>query len=326
MASFRSIYDQIQIHGPADKAIPVPGRERFGFLGPWLSTWLGKIGDPQIGRSYLGWWGIVSLVTGSIATMIMGFNFWGQADWNTVAFIRGMAWHRLDPPTGDGLWLRDLDQGGWWQLAGLFLTISILCWWARIYTRAKALGMGTHVAWAFASAIWLYLCVGFFRPVLTGSFEEAPPFGIIPHLNWTATFSVLYGNFYYNPFHCFSIVFLYGSVLLFAMHGGTILATARFGAEREAEEIVDRGTAVERGALFWRWTMGFNANFESIHRWIYWFAILVGVTGGIGILLTGTVVDNWYLWGQKWGLAPDYPQQYPDMQIPEEIIRRSLDP
>jgi len=29
--------------------------------------------------------------------------------------------------------------------------------------------MGTHVAWAFAAAIWLYLVLGFFRPVLMGS-------------------------------------------------------------------------------------------------------------------------------------------------------------
>ncbi|SFP14527.1 photosynthetic reaction center subunit M [Tranquillimonas alkanivorans] len=326
MSRFHSLYTQIQIRGPADRPIPVPGRDRNGIFGPFFSIWLGRIGDPQIGRSYLGWWGWIAIVTGSISIMIMGFNFWAQADWNTVAFIRGMAWHRLDPPTGDGLYLRPLNQGGWWQWAGLLLTISILAWWMRIYTRAKALGMGTHVSWAFASAIWLYLCIGVLRPLIVGSWEEAPPFGIIPHLNWTATFSVLYGNFYYNPFHCFSIVFLYGSVLLWAMHGGTILGVARFGGEREAEEIVDRGTSQERGALFWRWTMGFNANFESIHRWIYWFAILTGVTGGIGILLTGTVVDNWYLWGVKWGLAPSYPDVYPDMVIPDAINRTSLDP
>jgi photosynthetic reaction center M subunit len=28
------------------------------------------------------------------------------------------------------------------------------------------------------------------------------------------------------------------------------------------------------------------------------------ITGGIGILLTGTVVDNWYLWAVKHGVAP----------------------
>jgi len=59
--------------------------------------------------------------------------------------------------------------------------------------------------------------------------------------------------------------------------------------------------------LFWRWTMGFNATMESIHRWAWWFAVLTTFTGGIGILLTGTVVDNWYLWGVKHGLVSAYP-------------------
>ena len=50
------------------------------------------------------------------------------------------------------------------------------------------------------------------------------PFGIFPHLDWTAAFSIRYGNLFYNPFHALSIAFLYGSTLLFAMHAGTILA------------------------------------------------------------------------------------------------------
>ena len=131
------------------------------------------------------------------------------------------------------------------------------------------------------------------------------PFGIFPHLDWMAAFSIRYGNLFYNPFHCLSIAFLYGSTLLFAMHGGTILAVSRLGGDRELEQIVDRGTAAERAALFWRWTMGFNATMESIHRWAWWFAVLCPLVGGIGILLTGTVVDNWYLWAVKHHVAPD---------------------
>jgi hypothetical protein len=38
--------------------------------------------------------------------------------------------------------------------------------------------MGTHVPWAFAAAIWLFLVLGLFRPVLMGSWSEAVPFGI----------------------------------------------------------------------------------------------------------------------------------------------------
>jgi photosynthetic reaction center M subunit len=53
--------------------------------------------------------------------------------------------------------------------------------------------------------------------------------------------------------------------------------------------------------------MGFNATMESIHRWAWWFAVLTTLTGGIGILLTGTVVDNWYLFAVEHGYATQYP-------------------
>ena len=70
-----------------------------------------------------------------------------------------------------------------------------------------------------------------------GHWSEAVPFGIFPHLDWTAAFSIRYGNLFYNPFHMLSIAFLYGSALLFAMHGATILAVGRYGGEREVEQI-----------------------------------------------------------------------------------------
>ncbi|MEL6425318.1 MAG: photosynthetic reaction center subunit M, partial [Pseudomonadota bacterium] len=134
--------------------------------------------------------------------------------------------------------------------------------------------------------------------------SEAVPYGIFSHLDWTLGLSVTYGNLFYNPFHALSIAFLYGSTLLFAMHGATILAVSRFGGDRELDQIADRGTATERAALFWRWTMGFNATMEGIHRWAWWFAVLTPITGGIGIMLTGTVVDNWYVWAQEHRFAP----------------------
>jgi len=234
-----------------------------------------------------------------------------QVNYDPIQFVRQLFWLSLDPPPPEyGLKLAPLKQGGWWNIAGFFLTVSILLWWVRVYRRARALNLGTHVAWAFAAAIWLYLVLGFFRPVLMGSWSEGVPFGIFSHLDWTAAFSIRYGNLFYNPFHMLSIVFLYGSALLFAMHGATILAVTRYGGDREVEQIVDRGSASERAALFWRWTMGFNATMESVHRWAWWFAVLCPLTGGIGILLTGTVVDNWYLWGIKHGLVPPYPDMW----------------
>ncbi|TCT04946.1 photosynthetic reaction center M subunit [Tepidamorphus gemmatus] len=321
MSEYQNIFTRVQVRGPLYAGTPLErgtmGREK----GSGFVHLLGRFGDAQIGPIYLGWTGIASVFCGFVAIEIIGLNMWASVNWDPIQFIRQLPWLSLEPPPPErGLCvICPLNEGGWWQLAGFFLTASILLWWVRMYRRARALKMGTHVAWAFASAIWLYLVLGFIRPLLMGSWSEAVPFGIFPHLDWTAAFSIRYGNLFYNPFHMLSIVFLYGSTLLFAMHGATILAVSRYGGEREIEQVVDRGTAAERAALFWRWTMGFNATMESIHRWAWWFAVLCPLTGGIGILLTGTVVDNWYLWGVKHSIAPSYPAVFGPIGDPSAI-------
>ncbi|MCX8100614.1 MAG: photosynthetic reaction center subunit M [Geminicoccaceae bacterium] len=322
MAEYQSFFTQVQVRMPAHAGVPIPRGTWVRQGKPGFSYLLGKIGDAQIGPIYLGWLGVASIVSGIIAIEIIGLNMWASVNWDPVQFVRQLFWLALEPPPPKyGLSIPPLNEGGWWLMAGFFLTLSIILWWIRTYVRARALGMGTHVAWAFAAAIWLYLVLGFIRPILMGSWAEAVPFGIFPHLDWTAAFSIRYGNLFYNPFHALSIAFLYGSVLLFAMHGATILAVSRFGGDREVEQILDRGTAAERAALFWRWTMGFNATMESIHRWAWWFAVLTPLTGGIGILLTGTVVDNWYLWAVKHGVAPAYPEVFPPVVDPAAAAR-----
>jgi photosynthetic reaction center M subunit len=321
MAEYQNIFTRVQVRGTPHMGVAITG-------GPWnrgkdtlFAYWLGKFGDAQIGPVYLGFSGLASIVCGIIAIEIIGLNMWASVNWDPIQFVRQLPWLALEPPGPQyGLSIPPLQEGGWWLMAGFFLTASIMLWWVRTYRRARALGLGTHVAWAFLSAIWLYLVLGFIRPVLMGSWSEAVPFGIFPHLDWTAAFSLRYGNLFYNPFHALSIAFLYGSTLLFAMHGATILAVSRFGGEREIEQVVDRGTAAERAALFWRWTMGFNATMESIHRWAWWFAVLTTLTGGIGILLTGTVVDNWYLWAVKHGVAPAYPNVFPSVADPAALM------
>ena len=307
MATYQNIFNRVQVRGPIETVPLPPGSSPRVFKGGF-SYLLGIVGDAQVGPLYLGTAGVLSIIFGFFAIEIIGLNMWASVGWDPVKFIRYLPWLALEPPAPKyGLHIPPLNEGGWWIMAGFFLTTSILLWWVRMYRRAKALGMGSHTAWAFAAAIWLYLVLGFIRPLLMGAWAESVPFGWFPHLDWTNAFSVRYGNLFYNPFHMLCIAFLYGSAVLFAMHGGTVLATSRYGAEREVEHIVSVGTAYERGGLFWRWTMGFNASAESIHRYAWWFAVLVPITGGIGILLTGTVVDNWYLWGMKHGMVPPYP-------------------
>ncbi|MDO6416215.1 photosynthetic reaction center subunit M [Sphingomonas sp. BIUV-7] len=309
MARYQNIFTQVQVRGPLE-AGPRMHNSTFTRSGAGgYHYWLGKLGAAQIGPVYLGPLGMASLTFAFLAFEIIGLNMFASVGWNPIQFFRQLPWLALEPPGPQ--WgfqlLVPLAEGGWWQMAGFCMTTSLLLWWLRTFRRARALGMGTHVAWAFGAGILLIITLGFIRPMLMGSWAEAVPFGIFPHLDWTAAFSIRYGNLFYNPFHCLSIAFLYGSTMLFAMHGATILATGRYGSEREIEQITDRGTAFERGALFWRWTMGFNATAESIHRWAWWFAVLTPLTGAIGIILTGTVVDNWYLWAVMHHYAPSYP-------------------
>ncbi len=306
MAEYQNIFTQVQVRGPVEFGVPAYQGAYPRQGQPWFSHLMGKIGDAQIGPFYLGATGLLSIICGVIAIEIIGLNMLASVNWSPIEFVRRLPWLALYPPLekhGISI-MPPLKEGGWWLMAGFFLTTAILLWWWRMYKRARDLKMGTHVAWAFAAAIFLYLSLGFIRPLLMGHFSEAVPFGIFPHLDWTNNFSLSHGNLFYNPFHMLSIAFLYGSALLFAMHGATILAVSRYGGDRELEQVTDRGTAAERAALFWRWTMGFNATVESVHRWAWWFAVLCPLCGAIGILLSGTVVDNWYDWGIKHGLGP----------------------
>ncbi|MEM6440405.1 MAG: photosynthetic reaction center subunit M [Pseudomonadota bacterium] len=305
MAEYQNIFTQVQVRGPLEMGAVEAADLEERTTGAFFSNLVGWFGNAQLGPFYLGVWGVVSLATGAIWFTMVGMHFWSQAGWNPAVFMRDLFYFSLDPPREDyGLSIPPMRDGGLWFIASFFLLVSVLTWWARSWSLAAQQRMGKHVFWAFGAAIWLFLVLGLIRPIAVGSWSEAVPYGIFSHLDWTLNFSVIHGNLFYNPFHALSIVFLYGSTLLFAMHGATILAVARLGGDRELEQISDRGTATERAALFWRWTMGFNATMEGIHRWAWWFAILTPITGGIGILLSGTVVDDWYAWAQVHGYAP----------------------
>ncbi|MEM0900252.1 MAG: photosynthetic reaction center subunit M [Pseudomonadota bacterium] len=314
MREYQNIFTITQVRAHPEMGVPIDNWEIERSKNPFYNWLAGKFGNAQIGPIYLGFLGVASIVSFIIGFTIIGFNYLDQVDWNPVRFILEMVFLSLDPPLEEhGLRVMPpLAEGGWWMISGFFITASIILWWFRMYRRAVELKLGLHVPAAFAAAIWLFLVLGFIRPLAMGTWSEAVPFGILTHLDWTNNFSLVWGgNLFWNPFHMLSIVFLYGSVLLFAMHGATILATSRYGGERELEQITDRGTASERAALFWRWTMGFNATMESVHRWAWWFAMLTCITGGIGILITGTLVDDWTAWGIKHGVVPEDPEWWP---------------
>ena len=202
MAQYQNLFTTVQAVGPVHDGVELGHGNSPRSGKPLIVYWFGLLGNAQLGPIYLGGLGLASLIFGVLATTIIGMNMLASVNYDPIQFIRQLFWLSLEPPPAIyGLSLPPLNQGGWWLISGLFLTLSLFLWWARVYRRARELGMGTHVAWAFAAAIWLYLVLGLFRPVLMGSWGEAVPFGIFPHLDWTAAFSLRYGNLFYNPFH-----------------------------------------------------------------------------------------------------------------------------
>lgn len=292
--------------------LDIGNEKTAGRLGkPVFINWMEDLGfDPQFGPFYLGFWGAAAFIFAGAFTFIWLMTMLQQVGYNALAFIKYFAVLQLDPPPSYyGMGVPPLEQGGWWLLATLFLTLSIFAWLIRIWVRAQTLGLRPYLAYGFTGAIILYLAIYIIRPIIMGSWAEAPPHGIKGLLDWTNNVSVAYGNFYYNPFHMLSIFFLLGSTLLFSMHGATIWALEKYGAQEEEDEIEAPGTGTERAQLFWRWTMGFNANAYSIHLWAFWFAWLCGFTGAVGILLSGTLVNDWFQWAIEAQI--NYPQVAP---------------
>ena len=194
---YQNIFTQVQVDAPDYAGVPIGKDEYNRSAVAGHSYWMGKLGDAQLGPIYLGPTGVMALLCGFLAFEIIGLNMWASVNWDPIEFIRQLPWLALEPPPAKyGLGIPPLNEGGWWLIAGFFLTVSILLWWWRTFKLSQKLGMSNYLAWAFAGAIWLYLVLGFIRPVLMGSWSEAVPFGIFPHLDWTAAFSLRYGNLF----------------------------------------------------------------------------------------------------------------------------------
>jgi photosynthetic reaction center M subunit len=235
-------------------------------------------------------------------TILSGLDAAGNNPW---LYIRYFANIQSLPP--DTLSLApSLRQGGYWQIIMAFWSLSVTFWAVRCWERLVRYNWRPYLFFSWYSAITLAAVIWVIRPAVMGTWAEAPAFGLNGDLDWAQNFSVLWGNLYYNPWHMLAIFFLFGSTMLWGMHGATILATANEASWAELAEIKDMHSGSHKSMLFWRWTMGFNANPKTIHDWLWWFAAGVVLASALGIITTGTVVKDWYVWGVDHGWVQQY--------------------
>jgi len=298
------------VHEPIEEAEPSsldhaePLGIRLGTPARWDLLRALKI-DTQIGTIWLGSFGFVSVllfVAGTLVVLLSALDQVNGSPWLLVKYFGNL---NLAPP--DGLApARSLREGGYWQITTLLWALSTLAWAARCYERLVRHKWRPFLVFSWLSAIFLTACIWVFHPLIVGSWADAPALGLNSDLQWAQNFSVLWGNLYYNPFHQLAIFFLFGSTMLWGMHGATILATGAESSHHEDAEIKNMTSGSQKAALFWRWTMGANAFPKSIHDWLWWFAVGVVLSSGLGILSTGVVTNDWYVWGVDHGTVAQY--------------------
>jgi photosynthetic reaction center M subunit len=287
---------------PYDQADPLGIRVGKAFRLEFLSDL--KV-DTQVGTIWLGTWGVVSAMffgAGLLMIFLAGMN---QVNGNIWLLIKYFANINVAPPDGLGL-APSLAHGGYWQITTLFWALSVMAWAGRCYERLVRHQWRPWLLFAWLSAILLTATIWVFHPLIIGSWADAPALGLNTDLQWAQNFSVLWGNLYYNPFHQLAIFFLFGSTMLWGMHGATILATSSEASHHEDAEIKNLTSGSQKAMLFWRWTMGFNALPKTIHDWLWWFAAGTVLASALGILSTGVLTNDWYVWGVDHGTVQQY--------------------
>ena len=119
---------------------------------------------------------------------------------------------------------------------------AFVSWALREVEICRKLGIGHHVPFAFGFAIFAYVSLEVFRPLLLGAWGNGFPYGIFSHLDWVSNTGYQYLHFHYNPAHMLAVSFFFATTLALSLHGAVILSAANpkraAGADRGTREHV----------------------------------------------------------------------------------------
>jgi photosynthetic reaction center L subunit len=193
-----------------------------------------------------------------------------------------------------GLAFAPLREGGLWQIITICATGAFVSWALREVEICNKLGMGYHVPFAFGVAIFAYVTLVVFRPMLMGAWGYAFPYGIWTHLDWVSNTGYQYGNFHYNPAHMIAVSFFFTNALALALHGGLILSAANPEKGKEMRSPDHEDT-------YFRDLIGYSVGTLGIHRVGLLLALNAGFWSAVCIVISGTIwFDQWVAWWDWW--------------------------
>jgi len=168
---------------------------------------------------------------------------------------------------------------------------AFVSWALREVEICRKLGIGFHVPFAFGVAIFAYVTLEVFRPLLMGAWGNGFPYGIFSHLDWVSNTGYQYLHFHYNPAHMLAVSFFFATTLSLSLHGAVILSASnpKSGPVQTAEH----------ENTYFRDTIGYSIGSLGIHRLGLFLAISAGFWSAICILISGPFWTRG--WPEWWG-------------------------
>lgn len=249
----------------------------------------GDLFDFWVGPFYVGFFGVTTLFFSVLGT---GLILWGAAlgpTWNVWRI------NIAPPDLSYGLALAPLQEGGLWQLITICAIGAFVSWALRQVEISRKLGMGLHVPFAFGVAIFAYVTLVVFRPLLLGAWGHGFPYGILSHLDWVSNVGYQYLHFHYNPAHMIAVTFFFTTTLALALHGSAILSAANTGKDDEPVK------AGEHEDNFFRDFIGYSIGPLGIHRLGLFLALNAGFWSAVCIIISGPLwTRGWPEWWWWW--------------------------
>ncbi|MEO0366159.1 MAG: photosynthetic reaction center subunit L [Pseudomonadota bacterium] len=252
----------------------------------------GDLFDFWVGPFYVGFFGVVGAFFTflGIAMVLYGAALGGT--WNIWQI------NIAPPDLSYGLSLAPLQEGGLWQLITVCAIGSFGSWALREVEICRKLGIGYHVPFAFATAIFAYVTLVVIRPILMGAWGHGFPYGIMSHLDWVSNTGYQYLHFHYNPAHMLAVTFFFTTTLALGLHGAAILSATN-------PKKGDRVATAEHENSFFRDSIGYSIGSLGIHRFGLFLALNAGFWSAVCIVISGPFwTRGWPEWWNWWLALP----------------------
>ncbi len=252
----------------------------------------GDLFDFWVGPFYVGFFGITTAFFAALGTVLIVYGASLGPTWNIWLISIN------PPPIEYGLGLAPLEEGGLWQVITICAIGAFVSWALREVEICRKLGIGYHVPFAFGVAVFAYVTLVVFRPLLLGAWGHGFPYGIMSHLQWVWDTGYQYGNFHYNPVHMIAITFFFTTTLALALHGGLVLSAVN---PRNPQSLGGGPAEVktpEHEDTYFRDTIGYSIGTLGIHRLGLFLALNAGFWSAVCIFVSAGPIygGSWIEW------------------------------